>query len=86
MLLRAIFCAVFNIIDDELGTTSVLIPYISQAVGSPTLLCILGSHMFFNLKEAAEHGVNSGTNWSSYSSTGTGTTMNFGGNQVTSNQ
>ena len=23
--------------------------------------------MFFNLKEAAEHGVNVGTNWSSYS-------------------
>ena len=23
--------------------------------------------MFFNLKEAAEHGVNIGTNWSSYS-------------------
>ena len=35
--------------------------------GSPTLLCVAGSHMFFNLKEAAEHGVNIGTNWSSYS-------------------
>ena len=35
--------------------------------GAPTLLCVLGSRMFFNLKEAAEHGVNVGTNWSSYS-------------------
>ena len=35
--------------------------------GSPTLLCVAGSRMFFNLKEAAEHGVNVGTNWSSYS-------------------
>ena len=36
-------------------------------LASPTLLSILGSRMFFNLKEAAEHGVNVGTNWSSYS-------------------
>ena len=36
-------------------------------LGSPTLLCILGSHMFFNVREAAERGVNIGTNWSSYS-------------------
>ena len=35
--------------------------------GEPTLLCIAGSRIFFNLKEAAEHGVNIGTNWSSYS-------------------
>ena len=35
-------------------------------LGSPLLLCVVGSRMFFNLKEAAEHGVNSGTNWSSY--------------------
>ena len=35
--------------------------------GSPTLLSVAGSRMFFNLKEAAEHGVNIGTNWSSYS-------------------
>lgn len=38
-----------------------------SALGSPTLLCILGSRMFFNLKEAGEHGVNVGTNWSSHS-------------------
>ena len=36
-------------------------------LGSPTFLCVLGSHVLFNLKEAAEHGVNTGTNWSSYS-------------------
>lgn len=38
-----------------------------SALGSPTLLCILGSRMFFNLKEAGEQGVNVGTNWSSFS-------------------
>ena len=37
-----------------------------NALGSPTLLCILGSRMFFKLKEAAEHGVNAGTNWGSH--------------------
>lgn len=37
-----------------------------QAFGSPTLLCILGSHMFFNLHEAGERGVNIGTNWFSH--------------------
>ena len=38
---------------------------IIDTLGSPTFLCILGSRMFFNLKEAAEHGVNVGTNWGS---------------------
>jgi hypothetical protein len=36
------------------------------AAGNPTLLCILGCHMFFNLKEAGEAGLNEGTNVSSY--------------------
>lgn len=63
---RAIFCSVFNLVSQQAQTT------LDQAVvlnafGSPTLLCILGSRIFFNLKEAAAHGVNVGTNWSSYS-------------------
>ena len=45
-------------------------PFLVQALlsgfGSPTLLCVAGSRMFFNVKEAAEHGVNIGTNWASY--------------------
>lgn len=56
----------FNIINDNLSLTFASINVIA-ALGSPTPLCILGSRMFFNLKEAAEHGVNIGTNWSSYS-------------------
>ena len=39
---------------------------ILNALGSQSLVCILASRMFFNLKEAAEHGVNVGTNWASY--------------------
>ena len=47
---------------------SFLLAALLEGFGSPTLLCIFGSRVFFNLKEAAEHGVNVGTNWSSYSS------------------
>ena len=63
-------CSVFNILNGELfATTSVEVSAVFEALGSPTLLCILGSRMLFNLKEAAEHGVNIGTNWSSYTHT-----------------
>lgn len=41
-----------------------------NALGSPTLQCVLGSRLFFNLKEAGERGVNEGTNWASYTMTG----------------
>lgn len=64
---RAIFVSVFSIVGDELYSNNTVIESIVLALGSPTLLSILGSRMFFNLKEAAEHGVNVGTNWSSYS-------------------
>ena len=66
MLSRAICVDAFGIAEDE-TLTSFVPSNIFAALGSPVLLCILGSHMFFNLKEAAEHGVNVGTNWSSYS-------------------
>ena len=46
---------------------SFLVIILLSGFGSPALLCVAGSRMFFNLKEAAEHGVNIGTNWSSYS-------------------
>ena len=62
---RAINCSVAYIVDDIVIMAPTLTSVI-QAAGSPTLLCILGSRMFFNIKEAAEHGVNIGTNWASY--------------------
>lgn len=46
---------------------SLVLASVLEALGSPTLLCVLGNRMFFNLKEAAEHGVNVGTNWAFYS-------------------
>lgn len=66
-LLRAISCSVLNIVADTVNVPS-LVPFVViQSFGSPTLLCILASRLFFNLREAAERGVNVGTNWSSYS-------------------
>ena len=67
MLPRAICVAVFAIAENETAEDSSILSAVLDALGSTTLLCILGSRMFFNLKEAAEHGVNVGTNWSSYS-------------------
>ena len=59
-------CYIFQFLNDRFYEGSDIISAIFQGIGSPTLLCILGSHMLFNLKEAAERGVNVGTNWSSY--------------------
>ena len=42
---------------------SVIGSQVLSFAGSPTLLSILGSHMMFSLREAAEHGVNIGTNY-----------------------
>ena len=57
---------VFAIVGDLFDLNDAVAINIISTLGSPTLLCILGSRMFFNLKEAAEHGVNVGTNWSSH--------------------
>ena len=37
--------------------------YILQEMGSPAFLCVLGSRLLFNIKEAAERGVNEGTSY-----------------------
>ena len=63
---RAIFVALFSIVGARLLTSNTAVEGVLNTLGRPTLLSILGSHMFFNLKEAAEHGVNIGTNWTSY--------------------
>ena len=59
-----------NIVVD--GSTFFVITILGT-FGNPLLLTILGSLMFFNLKEAAEHGVNKGTNWASH----TASSMHF---------
>ena len=58
------------VLSNKFNNISNLVVYaFLQVIGSPTILCVIGSRMFFNLKEAAEHGVNVGTNWASYSHT-----------------
>ena len=47
-------------------TSARILSVVLEALGSPILLCVLGNRIFFNLKEAVEHGINVGTNWSSY--------------------
>ena len=64
--LRAISVTFFNLLSDVVQINSLVLEAITNTVGNPTILCILGSWMFFNLKDAAEHGVNVGTNWSLY--------------------
>ncbi|EJD00572.1 uncharacterized protein FOMMEDRAFT_159313 [Fomitiporia mediterranea MF3/22] len=52
------------------GLLSISNPLVSNllgAAGSPTLLCVLGSHLLINLKKAGERGVNEGTNYRSRS-------------------
>ena len=61
-------CSIINICSSTFATP--LQGAVLGAVGSPTLLSIVGNRMFYNLKEAAERGVNVGTNWSSYSHSG----------------
>lgn len=62
-ILGSAFIIVSDVNDEEISPT---FTFILTTLGSPTILCFLGSRMFFNLKEAGDHGVNVGTNWSSY--------------------
>ena len=64
--LRVVSSAMLNVVEFRF-IASPTIGIILANLGNPILLCMLGSHLFFNLREAAERGVNVGTNWSSYS-------------------
>ena len=64
--LSALSCAIFGIVNGA-ASLSLVSSSIFATLGNPTLLCVLGSRMFFNLMEAAEHGVNIDTDWSSHS-------------------
>ena len=47
-------CCVLNILQFKIHITNNILAGIVSTVGSPSLLCILGSRMLFNLKEAGE--------------------------------
>ena len=61
-LLSVVACCIINIIDFRIWVSSVFVSDVLNALGNPALLTILGSRMLFNLKVAAELGVNGGTN------------------------
>ena len=60
-LFSAVCCCVINIIKFKLAFSNVLVSDVLYTLGNPALLTMLGSRILFNLKEAAELGVNEGT-------------------------
>ena len=52
-----------NILQFKLQLSNVILANVLEALGNPSFLCVLGSRMLFNMKEAAEYGVNEGTNY-----------------------
>ena len=61
-MLRVAACCIIDIIQFRIWVLSDFWSSVLGALGNPSLLTILGSRMLFNLKEAAELGVNEGTN------------------------
>ena len=55
-------CSVFNITNFTIGVTNAFAGNLLFSLGNPAFMSLLGNHMLFNLKEAAEQGVNEGTN------------------------
>ena len=68
LLLRVIFCSIINIVDYQLeyeldSTREIIV----STLGNPILLCLLGSRMFINLKEAGSSDVKGGSSTSALS-------------------
>ena len=65
LLLRIIFCSIINLIEYqpeyEFNSTR---NSIVSILGNPSLLCLLGSRMFINLKEAGSSDVKGGSSTS----------------------
>ena len=68
LLLRIIFCGIVNLISYQLeyGLDSTR-SSIFSILGNPSLLCLLGSRMFINLKEAGSSDVKGGSSTSALS-------------------
>ena len=68
LLLRIIFCSIINLVgyqsDYEFNSTR---SSIVSILGDPSLLCLLGSRMFINLKEAGSSDVKGGSSTSALS-------------------
>ena len=65
LLIRILFCSIINLIDYQLGhEINSTRNSIFSILGNPSLLCLLGSRMFINLKEAGSSDVKSGSSTS----------------------
>ncbi|KAH8109352.1 hypothetical protein DFH11DRAFT_1861489 [Phellopilus nigrolimitatus] len=58
-----IFCSVMGIVADQLFIPNTLLAYHLSALGNPSLLSVLGSHLLVHLKEAGERRANGGTSY-----------------------
>ena len=68
LLIRVIFCSIINLVDYQLeyeldSTREIIV----STLGNPILLCLLGSRMFINLKEAGSSDVKGGSSTSALS-------------------
>ncbi|KAH8106557.1 hypothetical protein DFH11DRAFT_1518081 [Phellopilus nigrolimitatus] len=61
--IMVIFCSVMEIVSDQLVISNIVLADVLNILGSPSLLCILGSHLLVHLKEAGERGANGGTSY-----------------------
>lgn len=49
--------------DFKLVVSNGFLGILLESLGRPNLLCVLGSNMLFNLKDAGERGLNQGTSY-----------------------
>ncbi|KAH8109224.1 hypothetical protein DFH11DRAFT_1861733 [Phellopilus nigrolimitatus] len=61
--IMVIFVSVMEIMSNQLFITNVLLANLLGVLGSPSFLCVLGSHLLVHLKEAGERGANGGTSY-----------------------
>ena len=52
--ISATSCSIFNLLQLKYAN-SIVLELVLEGLGSPTLLCILGSRLFFSLKKAGEY-------------------------------
>ncbi|KAH8112167.1 hypothetical protein DFH11DRAFT_1545872 [Phellopilus nigrolimitatus] len=61
--IMVIFCSVMEIMAIQLIISSTVVADLLDVLGSPSLLCLLGSRLLVHLKEAGEMGANGGTSY-----------------------
>ncbi|KAH8109172.1 hypothetical protein DFH11DRAFT_1861689 [Phellopilus nigrolimitatus] len=60
---RVILCSVVQIMSIQLDIKNIVLSDFLNILGSPSLLCVFGSHLLVHLKEAGERGANGGTSY-----------------------